>query len=578
MKKIISLFAILFFVQNLAQGAFYTAKISAGTPKSTKEQKYIKAGEIYVEEYKLDAAKEQFLKALNLAPKSSCAHNGLGLVYYYKTTSSDYNIIKEHQNMLELAQKEFETAISLNPQNASAHNNLGRILQEKGNLEEAHKSYQKAIEINPNYADAICNLGYLDFLQNKTPEAIEKYKKSIKLNSKNPKPYIYLAQAYSTQEKYSEALKELNTSVALFSNNATAQILLGQIYNKQGNEPAAINAFKKAILIKPENIEPYLSIADIHQNRGDNDLAIAELKNALSINPNHKESYLKLADMLLLENKSKEAANYYKKVIKDAVYSSYALKGLANAYFNTAKDLATSSFVTAYDYEEAKEAIIQAISANPNDLPLYLALLKVSAKNPEIQQLYLNKILNKSDYSPISSLMRGEAYLLCNDYKNSQKEFETAIDGVKNYKDCVYMGEIFIINRQYNHAMSAFYKGLELKPEGKRAKLGLYIVARNKKVADSYYKIAQDFYKEKQKTATIEQLKKAIALNPQEEKYQILMAKCYEKMNKPSLALEHYQMCVNLIGESDKNYKKYTKKCAKLQKKLAKNNFTTEKK
>lgn len=575
MKKLFSLFILFFLVQNIAQAGFY-AQITTSSPSN--EQKYIKNGTIYVEEYKLDAAKEQFLKALKIAPKSSEAHNGLGLVHYYKTTSSDYNIIKNRTNMLDLAQKEFETAINLNPKNASAYNNLGRIFQEKGKLDLAKKNYQKAIELNPSFADAICNSGQIDFLQNKIPEAIVKYKKAIKLNSKSPKSYIYLAQAYSTQEKYSEALKELNTSVALFSNNASAQILLGQIYNKQGNESAAINAFKKAILIKPENIEPYLSIADIHQSRGDNDLAIAELKQAISINPNHKESFLKLADMLILENKPQEAVSYYKKIINDTVYSTYALKGLANAYFCMAKDIASNAFISACDYDEAKEAILQAINTNPNDLQLYLALLKLSAKNPEIQQLYLSQILNKSNNSPVSSVLKGEAYLLCNDYKNSQKEFENAIENIKDYKNCIYMGEIFILNRQYNHAMSAFYKALELKPNGKRAKMGLYIVASNKKIADSHYKIAKDYYKEHQKTSTIEQLKKAIALNPQEEKYQVLMAKCYEKLNKPALALEHYQMCVNLVGENDKNYKKYAKKCAKLHKKLEKNNFSTEKK
>lgn len=577
MKKKLLLFAVLsiFLLNNVSDAKIYYSNVLKSNdkiPYNTIE--YVSQGDIFCEQYKLDSAKIQYEKAIKLNPNDSNAHNGLGLVYYFKTTSSDMDIIKKKPEYLTLAQKEFEAAIKCNSANFKAYNNLGRIYKEYGNLEKAQGYYKKALALNPKYSEAMANFAETDFLRNKIPDAITKYKKAISYDYKNLQAYLGLAECYAAESKFANALTEANTALSLFPNNSKAHAVFGKIYDIQGNKVAAINSYRKSVSIKPENIEPYIAMAEIFQERGDNDFAIAELKNALSLNPNYKEGYLKLADMSLLENKPEAAINYYQKVINDPVFASYALKGLAKAYFYNAKNSSDIAAITTNaEYISAQTAILRAIDANPKDLQLYLALIRISKllTDDELSQFYLKKIISKSDFSPISSLIKGEAELLCNNYEQAFSDFTDAIAKLDNVDDCIYIGNIFIEDRQYDMAQAAFYKALGLDSENKKAKLGITTITKNKAKAETHYNLAKSFYKHDEKISAIEELKQAVAYDPQNKKAQLLLAKNYEQIRDNENSLEHYKVYLNLIDKKDKQYKKYTKKISKLTKKVSKN-------
>lgn len=574
-KKLLLLVALgVLFPSNFSDAKVYYSNVQKSDNESVKPVSSIVAdGDVLCEQYKLDSAKAIYLKALKQNPKNSDAHNGLGMVYYFKTTSSDMAVISKRDVYLNLAQKEFQAAIKYNPNNFKAYNNLGEIYQEFGNLPLAISNYNKALALKPNYSESISNLASVDFVKNKLPESVSKYKKALSCDSKNLKAYLGLAQTYAAQGKYADALTEANTALSLFPNSAKAHAVFGKIYDEQGNKVAAINSYRKAISIKPENVESYAAIAEIYQVRGDNDLAIAELKNAISVNPNYKEAYLKLADMSLLENKPEAAISYYQKVVNDPVYSAYALKGLSKAYFYSAKNSSVNApLITNAEYIDAQKALLSAIDANPRDLQLYLALVRVSKimSDDEISQLYLSKIIAKSDFSPVSLLIQGEAQLVCNNYKQAYQDFTDAIAKVDNAQDSIYLGDIFIENRQYDMAQAAFYKALGIEPENKKAKLGLAIIVKNQERAKSCYHLAQSFYKHGERVSAVEELKTAVAYNPKDKQSQLLLAKAYEQINNPKGACEHYQMYVNLLDSKDRGYKKYSRKVKRLSKKVEK--------
>lgn len=575
MKKNFLLLAILgtFLLGNTVEAKIYYSNVLKSDEEvATPREDSVLTGDSLCEQYKLDAAKKQYEKALKANPKDSNAHNGIGKVYYLKTTSSDMNILSQKATYLALAKKEFETAIKYDPKNTEAYNNLGEIYKELGDLTKAQANYQKALAINPKYSEAISNLAEIDFLRNKLPDAVAKYKKALTYDSKNIKAYLGLAEAYAAQSKFSEALTEANTALSLFPNNAKAQTIFGKIYDAQGNKVAAINSYRKAITIKPENIEPYLAIAEIFQERGDNEFAMVELKNALSLNPAYKEGYLKLADMALMENKPEIAISYYQKVVGDPIYGAYALKGLSKAYFYSAKNSSATAPITSNaEYINAQNSLLKAIDADPKDLQLYLALIRVSKllTDDNLSQLYLSKIIAKSDYSPISSLIKGEAQLLCDNYEQATQDFTDAIAKVENIEDCIYIGDIFIENHQYDMAQAAFYKALGFDSSNRKAKLGLTLIAKNKATADMHYNLAKSFYKHDEKVSAVEELKQAVAYDPKAAKSQLLLARSYEKIGEAENSLEHYRVYVDLLDKKDKDYKKYTKKIARITKKVA---------
>ena len=545
--------------------------ILKANPNDTRAR--VALANVYSGMYKLNSAYDEYMKVLKTNPHNSDAHNGLGLLYYKKATSSDMRVRNNVSKFYDTALNEFNQAISSNSNNYKAYNNAGRVYQELGNIDKAEEYYRKSIEIEPGYAEAVKNLGTVLFAKNQVDEAIDKYIRSISLNKKNPSAYYHLGEAYIVKGDYPKAINYLNISLFQFSNSAPVHNMLGKAYELQGNEAAALIEYKKSTLIKPEYTAPYLSTADIYQRRGDSELAIAELRSAVSINPDFLEGKLKIADISLTIGKSEQAIKYYKEVMKNPDYSKYALEGLAKAYYMKAQEVNTSAnYVSDTEYTEVEEAIKQAIQCNPNDIQLYLALLRVSrlTDNNYQSQTSLSKIIQNSSNHPVNSIIKGEALISFKKYKDANKEFEKALSFVNDKNDLTYLGEIFIMDRQYDVAKQAFNRVLMDEPGNKKALKGLERINKNIESANAKYLVAKDFYDQRQLMAAIESLRDCLALNPNMPQAQLLLAKLFEKNGYLFNAIEHYTAYVNLISPYGLEYRHYCKKIKGLQKKVNK--------
>jgi superkiller protein 3 len=531
----------------------------------------IQLGNIYSKQYKLDGAIREFSKILEKNPNNAAAHNGLGLAYYRKTTSSNMDIRGNAEKYYISALKEFQSAIQTNPDYYKAYNNAGKILQEMGKIDEAERYYRKALEIEPKYSEAIENLGTTYFAKNQIDAAAEKYKEAIELNSKNSSAYYHLGESYLAKGQYSKAINYLQTSLYLFPNSAPVHDMLGRTYELQGNEAAAITEYKKAMLIKPEYTQPYLRIANIYQERGDEEFAISDLRNAVSINPNFLEGKLKIADLSLNIGKTDQAIKYYKEVMNDNNYSAAALKGIAKAYFMQAQAInSQANLVSEYEYVEAENAIKQAIQYNPNDLQLYLALLRLSrlTNNDTQSQYYMSKIITNPKNRPVDHIIKGEAYLTEHKYTDAHNEFMASINSSKKLEDWLYLGEIFIINRQYGAAKEAFNQVIARDPDNLKAIRSLERIQNNENQALAKLNVAKGFFNEGQKSAAIEALRDCLALDPNLPEAQLLLAESFEKEKYFNNAISHYNAYVNLASIEYKDVLKYRKKITKLENKV----------
>lgn len=82
-----------------SQAEEYVKKLLDKNPGDIRAKGYL--GALYSAQYKLDAAEKKFKKILAEHPENAFAHNGLGMVYYRRTTSSDMQIrknIREYYN------------------------------------------------------------------------------------------------------------------------------------------------------------------------------------------------------------------------------------------------------------------------------------------------------------------------------------------------------------------------------------------------------------------------------------------------------------------------------------------------
>lgn len=550
----------------------YVSKLLAKDPNNIEAKGYL--AEIHSEQYKLDAAEKEFQKILEKNPNNATAHNGLGMVYYRRTTSSDMTFRGNMENYYNKALQEFSLAVKNDPNYYQAYDNSGKILFDVGRLDDAEKYFKKALEIRPDYSKSVENCGKIMFAKNQMGEAIDKYKEAIRLNSKNSSAYYNLGEALIRKGDYSAAIKQLQTSLYLFPNSAPVHDLLGRSYELQGNEAAAISEYKKSFLIKPEYLPPYLRLADVYKNRGDEEIAISELRNALSVNPNFYEAKSKIAEASLNIGKTEQAIKYYNDLLNVPNYKIAAIKGLSKAYFEKAKQLNNQASITSEaDYHDLERNIEQAIQNDPDNIELYLALLRVSKISHQEDQsaFYMKSILDNPKNSKISSIVKGEAYLTSNDYSNAEREFINALNQTNNKEDLLRLAQIFTINRAYISAKNAADKVLSMDPNNVKAKRILDRIRRNEYQSFSRMQVAEAFYREGQKKAAIEAYRDALNLNVYLPEAHLGIAKAFEKEKYYYNAIDHYTAYVNLIDISKIDDKeKYTTKVQNLKKKVVK--------
>ena len=153
------------------------AEKSPGNPRA-----HYNLGLAYAERGRLDEAKKEFEKALELDPSHAKARNNLGLIYDQQGRSED-------------AIREFHLALKLNPDNADVHYNLGLIYGRQGRLNDAIMEFQISLKINPNDASAHNNLGVLFGQQGRLDDAIREFQAALKIDPDHTKARNNLTRA-----------------------------------------------------------------------------------------------------------------------------------------------------------------------------------------------------------------------------------------------------------------------------------------------------------------------------------------------------------------------------------------------
>lgn len=524
----------------------------------------------YAKQNKLDVAQKKIDFLSKKYPNNSDLHYAQGVINYQRINSSNMAYRGNSQELIDKALSEFKKAIVLDKSNAKAYNAAGVISIVNGDLAGAKKYFTQAIKIDDAYSMAIDNLGTIDFAQKKYSDAEKKFKDALECNSKNTTAMYHLAQVAMTKKDSVGALTYLNNALFLNPNSPAIYNLMGKAYYAQGNDAAAINAFKKSIAIRPEFTASYIDLSDIYEKRGDNEFAIEQLKTVLSVNPDLNNAKLRLADISLVSGNFSQSISYYSQLIGVPKFNDNALKGLANAYYAQAQSLSSKGVLAStHDLSKALDSINKAISANNQDLELHLAKLKLSAitNQPEQTEVALNKIISSPANDLESLIVKGEAYLSINDYKNAQNSFSSAVELSSSPEKNSYLTDILLYHGQYDLASRVIDKTLKSDPKNPEALNNLEYIRKNKKCAENYYSSAQKFLSTRNYSMAIEYLSRTLAINPNNADAHLQLGTLYERQKDCESAIAQYKAYLSLEPNAG-NAKALEKRIQRLGNKL----------
>lgn len=516
-------------------------------------------------QFKLDAAEDQFEKALKMDPSNALAHVGKAMVAMNRLQSSSVTILKQRDQMLKMAESECRTALQTDPYSPDGHYYLGQSLREQGRLDEAAAEFKEAIKSDDKMSEAYSALGMTKLTQNSLAEAQAAFKQAAALNTGNSTAHYGLGKVYLAQGQVDAALKELNTALYQNRNSAPVHLAFGECYNAQGNTVAAINEFQSSIKIKPENPDAYLHIADIREARGDLELSISELRSGLELMPGNPELLNRVGDESLRLEKFDDAIKSYEQVLNNnPQFAAPAAKGLTRAYYLKSAKEAGGAFLSSNDFETAKRQIEKAITLNPNDMELRLAAAKLRAMSGET--IDLKTIATpKTDGERIAY---AEALLAQNDFKGANDQMGMVIANANDPKQAFAVGDLALMIKDLDDAQAAYKKAQTFPGGEERAKRGLDLVAKARDSARQDRTLATDLAKRKQINSAVDKYHAAVFDDPKDGDTRMGLASALEQL-KPVKSTDLREAAVQIKAYIALTPTLPAKENEKLQKKIA---------
>lgn len=523
-------------------------------------------------QFKVDAASQQFDKALKVDPNYPIAHVGKAYVTLNRLQSSNMTILRQKASLLANAEAECQRALKAVPGLPEALVVLGMVQKEQGRLNDSMNSFGKAIEGDPKFGAAYAQRGLVQLMQNNWAGAESDFKQAIAIRSSNSTAHFGLGRAYLGQGKVDAALKELNTAAYLNTNSAPVQIALGDAWRAQGNTNAAVSAYQKAIAIKSENEMAYLNLSQIREDRGDLELAMAELRSGIILNPANVPLHLRVGDIALKLEKSDVAIDEYTKALRLDPDSTPAVKGMTRAYVQKAQKEANGAFFVSNNYEAAEGMIQQAIRLNPNDMELRLADAKFRAMSGKTVDL---STLGTPTSDP-QRIAYAEALTAQYRFDEAAQQMATVLNNTNDPKQLLAVADISLMNRDLDSAQAAYQKATTIPESSARARRGLDQVASARDNAQKEYNFAKDLAMRKQLASGIDKYRNAAYLNPRMADAHLGLAEALKKFfpKRPAPlreAAQHYRAYVSLSPNlPEKEKEKYLKQAEKLVEKAYK--------
>lgn len=206
-------------------------------------------------------AKEAALKALSLDGSLSEAHSSLGLV------------LQDYEFDFVGAEREFLRAVELNPNNSSAHQFYGLLLAQLGRHSEAETEFTKALEVDPLSVVGHWIYGFGLFEARRYDDCIAQTQKALELDPNFPAAFLNLAFVRHMKGEYAESVDAYAKFSELCGSPETAGVIRDSF--TEGGWEGFLKTMTSADA--PVNISEYI-VAVFSAALGDNDTAMEKLE------------------------------------------------------------------------------------------------------------------------------------------------------------------------------------------------------------------------------------------------------------------------------------------------------------
>ncbi len=465
-----------------------------------------------------DPKEAELKQKVQANPKDAEALIALGQYYY--------NAYKDEE-----ALKVWEKVLPLNPSDpAEVYFKMSQSYRYLKKTDKALEAAHKAVALKPDNAIYLNAVGVLHFQNNNIAEALSYYQKAIALKGDYSAFYDNVAKAHLLEEKYDDARKAAEKALSLQADDAVAHYLLGKIDLNEEKYESALAHFKTSLSYDAKSYDTYYDQGIAYHYLEDYEQSENSLRQALALNtdPTQRLHYwLGIALIFQKENeKVREGIEYLKQQVAFDGSDTAAHDRLGFAYWRLGQ------------FQNAIEQYLQVLKVQYNDAETnyYLGSSYLGAGTLNLAADYLKKAVDLAPQFYAAHVELGYTYYKQQRYAEALAKYNQALavapKKITSYADIFNPPDVVHYRMALVHRDEKHYTDCVIETD---KAIALY--------ADDYsfYAVKGDCLLANDKApAALEQLKKAIAMKPDNEYVNYNIARAYLKLNDSASATKHY--------------------------------------
>jgi tetratricopeptide (TPR) repeat protein len=384
-----------------------TTKLEALLPYGAKNfELHELLGLVYAGESQDAKAVEQLEIAVRLKPDSAVARTNLAASLY-------------HSGKLQAAEDQFRKAIDLDPQNYDANHNLGEIFVQSRRIAESIPLLEKAQEIHPSYDNGY-DLALAYFLTGKLDRARQQVQNLTQIKNTG-ELHNLLAQIEEKDGKFVAAVNEYETAAHMDPSEDNlfdwgSELLLHRTY-----EPA-IEVFQQAVQRYPKSTRMFMGLGMALYSRGKYDEAVQALLTAADLNPSDHRCYFFLSKAYgSSPNQTDEVIERFKRFAQLQPNNAQAVYYYAMSLWKGKRAEDTDT-----DFHEVEALLQKSIALDPSLADAYVQLGNLYADRREYAKSIpeYESALKLNSNLPDAHYRLGQDYVHTGQKDRAQQEFD----------------------------------------------------------------------------------------------------------------------------------------------------------
>jgi spermidine synthase len=233
---------------------------------------YYESARCYLSQSKLDSAKMDLEKSLEINPGISGAWYFLGEIF-------------RREKFPEKALHAFQKALQFDPQLYEALNGSAAVYKSQGNYAKAASLLHQSLEEMEYQPETAAEFGDCYLKMKQYPEAIKQYKSAMIMGNSSPRVLFNLGNAFFLSGQLKEAEKWFRNVLVIDENNSEIYYNLGNLNTVQNQFELAIPLYKKAISLNKNEPDYFNNLAMCYRQTGQTHEALSVFDEGLKLFP-----------------------------------------------------------------------------------------------------------------------------------------------------------------------------------------------------------------------------------------------------------------------------------------------------